>query len=123
MTTIEIPSASNEVKILIVQPLRKITGEDINTATGINFEGSQLKILMLIAKAIIGKDLDEACYLGFETPSHDGTDITVNRGVILTEEAVFQIAPMTLTPTPEAHFGLFECEFVEEMTDMETRDF
>lgn len=123
MPTVEIPSILNEVKILLVEPLRRITADDINTATGINFAGSQLQIQMLIAKAIIGKDLDETCYLGFAPPSTDGTDITVHRGIIITEEAVFQIAPMTLTPTAEAHYGLYECEFVEEFTDEEARDF
>lgn len=123
MPITEINSDANEVKILLVEPLRKITAQDINTATGINFEGSQLQIHMMVAKAIIGKDLDETCYLGFDLPSHDGTDITINRGVIITENAFFQVAPQTLTPTPEAHFGIFECEFVEENVEEEARDF
>ena len=113
MTTVEIPSQDNEVKILYVEPLRRIESEDINTATGVNFEGSQLKIATLVARAILGKDLTDTCYLGFKPPSFTSTEITVQRGVIITEEAVFQIAPTTLTPTPEAHYGIYECEFVE----------
>ena len=123
MTTVEIPSQDNEVKILYVEPLRKIESDDINTATGVNFEGSQLKIATLVARAILGKDLTDTCYLGFKPPSFTSTEITVQRGVIITEEAVFQIAPTTLTPTPEAHYGIYECEFVEEIVDEEARDF
>lgn len=123
MPLIEIPAPDSTIKVYKHATLRRILSEDLNTLSGVNYSGSQLEILNLFLKTLIGKDANQTAYFGFAAPAFSANEINLGRGIILTGTSVFRLAQASLTPTPEAHWGIYELELVEEDSDAVARDF
>ncbi len=111
----EINVSGSQVKIYYQTPHRIITADDINTISGVNLNGSQLQQLINIIRSIYNKT--ENIYLGFKNVSFNNTSITIDGGRIITNDAVYQIDPMTLQPTNEAYYGIYEIELISILTD------
>ena len=120
---VAVSSPNSVFKTFKQEANRVITFDDINVISGTTLEGSQLRALILMARALMDQWDGSNIYLGFRVASWDGTTITTTPGLVITTAGIFYYEGLVLTPTNAGYYGLFELEFDQAPSDSVGKDF
>lgn len=122
-TEVEVVLTDSDVKVYLHEPNRVVNAVDINTISGASLPGSPLQMMLLLTRGLMGNFTNSNSYMGFRALEYDNTSITTERGVIITPDAIYQVEPLTLEPTDESHYGIYEIELVQENSDPQGKQF
>jgi hypothetical protein len=125
MPVIEIPIPNSTQRTYYHEPNQRLNSIDINRISGAFPQESMLMSILLAIRGMNGTFGGSPQYqpLGFKISTYDTTTITVGEGVLISTDGIYYFEGATLTPTPEAYFGLYELEPVIEYSNDVMKNF
>jgi hypothetical protein len=112
MAIIEIPIPNSNQKTYYHEPNQRLNSIDINRMSGAFNQESMLMSILMTLRGMNGTFGNTPQYqpLGFKITSYTTTQITIGQGVLVSQEGIYFFEGASLTPTPEAYYGLYELE-------------